>query len=256
MFNKVIFLVLALVFVTLVGAQGNNNNELNALTQEVASLAGQLAALTTQWQNLQWEMEVRQAQAVYNFHLDRLFDIACVAASNASALNANLNLLMESFCPDMNTWTAATPYVVNGVIQQLVNTPPAAVGWAATRAEYSTITTSGTFGCGSQHNVINPVITFSTDHLHRPTATLTARLWQFALFGSTNTWADIMGWYQNVWTLENGKWCMSTFFAANDIIVVRDDPGNDNIDTNVFAFAQGTSQMPPLPTVVPSYVDG
>jgi len=227
------------------------------LQLQVASLIQSNAHLAAQLQLLAYEPEVRQAQAVYNFHLDRLFNIACLNFSipaNAALLQNHLNTLMESFCPDFTTWTAATPGFVNGTITQAKNAPPGATGKAAVRATYQAITsTQHTFGCGSQHNVMNPVVTISHDAHGRPLATLTARLWQFAFFAPTNTWADIMGWYDNDWTLENGQWCMSRFFAANDIIVARNLPPN-NVDTDLFAFSMGSDQLPELPRVVPDYI--
>ena len=222
------------------------------LQVQVSDLIQDMAQMSARLKLTAYEAQVRQAQAVYNFHLDRLFDISCLNFSvpaNAARLQDHLDLLMESFCPDFGTWTAAGPGVANGSVTQIVNVPPSAIGFAATRATYQGITAGGVFGCGSQHNVINPVVTFSSDSHGRTVGTLTARLWQFALFGATNTWADIMGWYDNDWTLENGQWCMSRFFAANDIIVTR-TPG----DVNIYAFAQGTDQLPPLPRAVPDYI--
>jgi len=255
---KAALLSLFVVCVLLIasGARADSPS-VQTLQVQVATLLQSISSLGAQLTLINYEPQVRQAQAVYNFHLDRLFNIACLNFSipaNAALLNDHLDTLMESFCPDFGTWTAATPGFANGVITQAANAPPSAIGKAQVRSEYYNITArQHTFGCGSQHNVINPVVTFANDIHGRPVATLTSRLWQFAFFAPTNTWADIMGWYDNDWTLENGKWCMSRFFAANDIIVARNLPPND-IDTDLFAFSFGSDQLPPLPRVVPEYV--
>jgi hypothetical protein len=262
--QKFVILAIVAAVLALLAPVHADSPAVQTLQVQVGQLSQFLSSLSAQLKLAVWEAEVRQAQATYNFHLDRLFDIACLNFSvpaNAAALDDHLNLLMDSFCPDFTTWTAAVPGFANGSVTKVSSAPANAMGYAATRATYKAITQSGTFGCGSQHNVMNPVITFDSDDQGRPLATLTGRLWQFAIFGS-GSWSDIMGWYDNDWTLENGQWCMSRFFAANDIIVVRGIPtavpynvgGPVPEDSNIFQFAAGTDQLPPLPRVIPDYV--
>lgn len=227
-------------------AYSESDDSINGLHIQINALQAQLSSLSVQVKFNTWERQVRHAQSVYNFHLDRLFDISCVANTSMDLVNAYLDDLMASFCPDVGSWTAATPDYINGTITKLDDTPPEAIGLDAIRAKYLAITTKPTFGCGSQHSVMNPVITFSFDAQNRPVASFTARLWQFALLGTK--WADIMGFYDNQFTLENGRWCMSKFFAANDIIVKRPN------DFDLFSFAEGSDQLPRLPRIQPAYV--
>jgi len=194
---------------------------------------------------------VREAQATYNFHLDKLFDISCT--NNQTLVNAYVNDVMLSYCPDpvFTSWTAATPGVdpTTGKVTQLTNTPPAATTFAGVRNTYIGIVNGHTFGCFSQHNVMNSIVSFSTDSHGRRTAKFTARLVQNALLGQYNLFADIYGYYQNTWTKLNNNWCLSKFFSANEAIVVRDLPNAQGqpLDTNVFAFDYGTDQLPLLP---------
>jgi hypothetical protein len=222
-----------------------------AITQQQWQLfQQQLSDLQALVQDHQDRNDVLEAQAAYNFHLDKFFD---AAVNNATVQAPILDVLMESFCPDpiFKSWTAAGPGFANGQVTELVDTPPSATTKAGVRATYAGINAGLTFNGVSQHNVMNPIVQFSQDNAGRRTATLTARLVQNALFGPAlgNTWADIMGYYQNVWTkLPSGKWCMSVFFAANDWILQRIDTVNgDKVGINVYQFSVGTNQLPYLP---------
>jgi hypothetical protein len=106
--------------------RGHDNNPSPA---DFNRLREQLDALAAEVQINRWEREVRQAQAVYNFQLDRLFDISCISATNRSLVNRYVDNLMESFCPDFTTWTAAVP----APGKKLVNASPSATGFAQVR---------------------------------------------------------------------------------------------------------------------------
>jgi len=197
---KFLLVLLALFSVALVRADDDSTPILNAIDRGL----------------------VQDAQAAYNFHLDNLFNIGCTL--NDSAINAAADLLMQTFCRDgiFHSWTAATPPFAAAV--------PGATTNAQLRALYISISKT-VFSCGSQHSVMNANVKFGRDSVGRKTAVFTSRLWQLATLASAGgAWADIMGWYQNVYTKQvNGDWCMSTFYSGNDPIIVRSPTANTDV---------------------------